>query len=115
MVVVAVLVAHISGLDGLYWDIPNYDVFMHILGGLGIGFFVYALVRSFDQKWLSKTINLVLLVICAGLVWELFEIYYNIAGHPLWTKLYYIDTIKDFVNDTIGGAIAVWLCKRFDR
>lgn len=113
MVVLAiVLAAHIFGLDGLYYRIDSYDIFMHILGGVGIGLFAAALLRSYRSGMYFSKKNVVYMVVIVGIVWELFEIYYQITGHPLWTELYYIDTVKDLIDDTIGGTFIAWVLGR---
>ncbi|MBP6858368.1 MAG: hypothetical protein KBC33_00885 [Candidatus Pacebacteria bacterium] len=112
IVLALVLGAHISGLDGYYYTIDGYDVFMHIAGGVGIGLFVAALLRSYRQGALFSRRNVILGVIVIGIVWELFEIVYKLTGHPLWTKLYYIDTVKDMVDDVLGGAVVAWILGR---
>jgi hypothetical protein len=106
-----VLVAHILGVHGLYTYIYPYDVFMHLFGGFGIGLFVYALASSFGP---SRAIRwfIVASVIMAGIAWEIFEVQYGVTGHPFGSTLYYIDTAKDLVNDTIGGIIAALICVR---
>jgi hypothetical protein len=107
-----VLMAHISGLGGLYYQIDSYDIFMHILGGVGIGLFAVALLRSYRSGMFFSRRNVVLSVIMVGVVWEVFEMYFNLTGHPLWTKLYYIDTVKDLVDDTVGGVFVAWILNR---
>ncbi len=108
IILIAVLVAHIAGLDGPYYTIKSYDIFMHLLGGVGIGLFAAAMLQSYQDGILLNRRNLVAAVIAVGIVWELFEIYYNLTGHPLWSKLYYIDTVKDLIMDIIGGSIVAY-------
>ena len=108
LVLVATLVAHVLGINGLYWDIPPYDIFMHILGGIGIGLFVLAFLRSNFSRFADKKVVIVLGVLGVGIIWELFEMYFNIAGAPVGTKAYYIDTTKDLFDDMVGGAIVAW-------
>lgn len=112
IVLALVLGAHIIGLDGYYYTIDSYDIFMHIAGGAGIGLFVAALLRSYRQGALFSRRNIILGVIAVGIVWELFEIYYELTGHPLWTKLYYIDTVKDMIDDVLGGVVVAWILGR---
>ena len=109
IVLALVLAAHIIGLDGYYYTIDSYDIFMHIAGGAGIGLFVAALLRSYRYGAFFSRRNIILGVIVVGIVWELFEIFYELTGHPLWTKLYYIDTIKDMIDDVLGGAIVAYI------
>ena len=107
-----VLVAHISGLDGLYYQVESYDIFMHILGGVGIALFGVGLLRSYRAGRYFSRKNILLFVLAIGVVWELFEVYYQLTGHPLWSTLYYIDTAKDMVDDMLGGGIVAWIMGR---
>ncbi len=115
VVLVVVLIAHLLGIGGLYFQYPFYDIFMHILGGIGIGLFITAFVKSNFSTYVSALHirrNIVIGVLLVGIVWELFEMYYNIAGAPIGTKAYYIDTVKDLIDDMIGGAIVAWVVFR---
>ncbi len=103
------LVAHMAGINGFYYTIFQYDIYMHILGGITIGLFLYALISSFKLDLLNKRRNIIFGVFIIGIIWELFEAYYNIAGAPIGTKAYYIDTIKDLINDIIGGTVIAFL------
>jgi xanthine/uracil permease len=109
---IVTLVAHLVGLDSLYYKIPQYDIFMHILGGVGIGFFVYGLMQTFHIRLHNKFTTVVLGTLALAFVWELIEIYYNIAGYPLWTKPYYIDTVKDLIDGCIGGTVAFLFARK---
>ena len=105
----AVLVGHILGISGLYMAWGPYDILMHIAGGFGIGLFACAFLRRNWHGIIQKRGLVVLGALVFGIVWELFEIRYNIAGYKLWTEPYYIDTAKDLVDDIIGGIIAARL------
>ena len=109
----------LGGIYDLYIRFPGYDIPMHILGGVGIGFSIVAVLRTLlrsnglasklgknisSKKFYSLTIFFVFL---GGFLWELFEAYYNIAGAPVGSKAYYIDTVKDLMDDTIGGIIVI--------
>jgi len=107
VVLTVVLFAHMSGIEGLYYTVDRYDVLMHLMGGVGIGLFVTGLLQSYRAGDFLKYRNVITGVILIGFVWEFFEIYYQLTGHPLWTKLYYIDTVKDLIMDTIGGGFVV--------
>jgi hypothetical protein len=114
-VLLLTLAAHMVGINGFYWTIPAYDVFMHILGGIGIGLFLTAFMKSnfsSEESIFVKRRKVLVGVLLVGVVWELFEMYFNIAGAPLGTKAYFIDTGKDLLDDLIGGAVAVWICYR---
>ena len=113
--VIALLItlgAHILGMHGLYMQYPWYDIFMHILGGVGIGLFLTAFVKSNLPNLKHRRTKVITGVFIAGLIWELIEVHYDIAGEPLWTKAYYLDTLKDLIDDTIGGALVAWLSFR---
>jgi hypothetical protein len=111
--VAGTLVAHLAGIDGLYFSIPLYDVFMHILGGVGIGLLVGAIIKSDFDAIASKGSKIVLGVLVIGIVWELFEIIFNVAGYPLWSKAYFLDTVKDLFDDCLGGLIAFWVVRLY--
>jgi len=107
--VVCLLIAHVVGSTlNLYVRTNFYDIPMHILGGFGLGLFFTALILSTQKKNIRARAVVILCVFIAGVIWELFEAYYNIAGYPVGTKLYWIDTVKDVVDDIIGGSIAAW-------
>lgn len=108
IILAIVLVAHIFGLTGPYVTIFGYDIMMHVLGGIGIGLFVAAIIKMHGQNIINKRRLIIISVIVVGMVWELFEIYYKLTGYPLWTKLYYIDTVKDLIDDTIGALIVAY-------
>jgi len=108
---VVVLCAHVAGNNGFYGSIPQYDIGMHILGGITIALFVAALLSSFAPQLIRRKRTIVLIVLCIGIVWELFEAYYDIAGYHLWTNAYYLDTAKDLLDDVIGAGLVAWLWK----
>lgn len=100
------MVGNIAGIIyHLYGNVESYDIFMHLFGGLGIGLFVAAVLELHAPRRLRTRSMIVLIVLVAGIAWELFEAYYNIAGAPLGTTAYWIDTVKDLIDDTLGGFI----------
>ncbi len=107
-----VLITHIVGVNGMYAACPSYNIFMHILGGIGVGLAVCAAVKLHGGNIAHKGRVIIIGVLVMGMIWESFEIYYNIASAPLWTMPYYIDTAKDLFNDIIGGGIIVFLCQK---
>ena len=114
LTLIVVLIGHMLGnYDGLYVTVPLYDVAMHIGGGLGIGlFFCAVMVNRWPNRPHKKWLIIVGVVFVTGIFWELFEIYYDIAGYQLWTVPYYLDTLKDLVDDIIGGSLAAWIYLR---
>lgn len=97
-----------------HWYVRFYgtDVLMHILGGAGLACAIYWKLATFFPKYRPTFFTLVLLTIGAGLAWEVLEAFYNIAGAAVGTKAYYVDTIKDLCNDTIGALIAIYFIKK---
>jgi hypothetical protein len=59
--------------------------------------------KNMSNKALFR--NIILGTMFFGLLWELFEIVEDVSGFPLWSNPYIIDTLKDLINDFIGGAI----------
>lgn len=114
VVLVIVLVGQKYGIDtGLYVKMPEYDIPMHILGGLGIGLFACAIAKSGIIRRFAIKRKVLLAVFVVGLLWEALEAYFGIMGFTLWSKPYMLDTTADLINDMIGGAIAVWIaCRR---
>jgi len=109
LVLALTLAGHIIGMKFLYAAFPIYDIPMHIIGGIGIALFVSALINSKVIKVKNKKRAIIIIVFMVGIVWELFEIRYDIAGYPLWTKAYYLDTLKDLLDDVIGASLVAWL------
>ena len=98
----------------LYVKISWYDVFMHIWGGIGIALFIYWFIITYFKKNRGEIspmtsdyfLTVVIVTLIIGIVWEGMETYYDIAGAPVGTVDYYIDTLKDLFNDTLGSVIA---------
>lgn len=106
----AVLIGEIVGIqENLFMTIPSYDILMHIAGGLGIGLALSAGIKHHSIFIGKEKLIVIVGVFIAGILWELFEIIYNISGHPFGTTLYFIDTVKDLFDDVIGGILALWL------
>jgi hypothetical protein len=109
----AVFLLFVGNQAGIHWHlydaIWSYDIFMHILGGLGIGLSIAAFLEMHTPGIADKRRIVMYGVILAGVLWELFEAHYNIAGAPVGTKAYYIDTAKDLIDDALGGFIAAFL------
>lgn len=91
---------HMYAMDNhLYIKIMYLDVFMHLLGGVCLAlstFFVF-----------KKAKYIIPATIILGIIWEIFEVYFNLTGHTFGSVEYNIDTIKDIIMDTIGATF-VW-------
>jgi hypothetical protein len=90
---------------------------MHILGGIGIALSLFWFFKTLNKGVADKDIytKVVIFTVVAGLIWEGIETYYNIAGAPVGTIAYYVDTIKDLIDDTLGSFIALFLLKIFKK
>ncbi len=90
-----------------YYSISYFDMPMHFLGGLWVGFFFIYVLSTKTQPSFLKIILWVLLI---GLAWELFEfvVKNNIGGAPFDT----LDTLSDLFLDVVGGLIAFFLCRK---
>jgi len=111
VILISVLISQSYGLEGWNMRLWGFDVLMHIVGGIGLGVFVSALL---DSGGIHKSRRLFILgaVLAFGLVWELFEASYAIAKYPLWTDLYFYDTSKDLLNGLIGASLSIWAIER---
>lgn len=96
----ALYLLHLFGISNhLYLNIWYYDLIAHFLGGICLALSALYILKS------PKHIIWITFVL--GIVWELYEIYFNLTGHPFGSYEYNIDTIKDLILDTLG-ALSVW-------
>lgn len=108
LVVLAVVLAGLSlGPDATYIGMKYFDSVLHLLAGVGLGFFFDALTLSIGSRRWHTRWGIVLIVFGGGIAWEIFEAYFNITGFKLWTTMYYLDTAKDLLLDTVGAWVAV--------
>lgn len=112
IVLVILLVAHLLGIDGWYYRFESYDTLMHFIGGVGMAFFVSAMIRSHSGSASVTYKNVFIGVLIAAIGWELFEMYYEITGDPLWSTAYYFDTVKDIIMAILGGFVVTYLLNR---
>ncbi len=108
---VLVLGVHGMGLFSvdLYGIIPNFDVYMHLAGGIAIGyFFAVGLTTEHAETVLGTLTRLgrsamvILLVGMAAIVWELTEWACDVAfgTHYLGHQF---DTLGDIIMGLVGG------------
>ena len=97
---------------------PLFDVPMHFLGG----FFV-ALVALLLDLWrqkisflrsLSPVFSAIILVLIVGILWECYELLFNITFFSDGI-VYVFDTTKDLLMDIIGGLFGAWYALRIQR
>lgn len=109
VVLAAVLAGQVVGLHSRLITNPVFHITMHIAGGIGIALFAAALIST--RAWHPENSRraVIIAALSAGILWEIIEAYFNITGFTLWTHTYYLDTLKDLINDLIGGTLVAWL------
>lgn len=101
------LTLHLYGMQNhLYLSYWYYDLITHFIGGAGIALSVLYIVKN------PK--NIISITIIAGMLWEVFEVYYNITGWPTTSPQYRIDTSIDLIMDTLG-AVVVWIWIKYKK
>lgn len=94
----------------LYWVFPWFDILMHFLGGLFLGFFTYGWFGG-RFSWFRNLspaaifVFVAVFVLILGAVWEGFEFYMDLK---LGTSLQpsFRDTMADFCFDAAGALVA---------
>jgi hypothetical protein len=108
-VLIAAVVAYLYflGLEySLFWFYWWYDIPMHLLGGLVVGFWGSALAaRRAVLPYQALTLVL-LAALVIGITWEIFE---HVSGLTQGKPGYWEDTFKDLLNDCVGAGLAVLL------
>ena len=109
-----ILFLHLAGLVfRWYWHIPNYDTFIHFLGG----FWVAMITTWLLDRWINKSHARILLIIgitmAVGLSWEGYEFLadtFILKRHFIQDSL--LDTTIDLIADFFGGLAYVALSIR---
>lgn len=71
------------------------------------GFFTFVFLRI--TRLPESTKNVLIGVMIVGVGWEVLELLYKV--NALSTR-YWIDTVKDLIDDTIGGFISIYIWKK---
>jgi cellobiose-specific phosphotransferase system component IIC len=109
------LAMHYAGVHwSLYTIITWYDDPLHFISGLGIGLAFYWVFNEFNifgglhgrHVW-----AIVGFVLAAATAWECFEAFYNLAGYPVGSVAYFVDTAKDIINGIVGSIAALVVIK----
>lgn len=107
LVLSLVLYLHLNGMyEHWYVNYDFFDLLVHFLGGVGITLSAFYILKN--------TKYVILITIIAGILWEIFEVYFDITGWPLHTWAYKLDTLKDLLVDTLG-AISVWITIKYKK
>jgi hypothetical protein len=113
LLIIVIAVLHFLAIKELYyWSIWWYDIMMHFLGGLWVAFFVL-----WFNSWIPLPISpntllrVVVAVIFVGILWEVYELVFGMTF--VSDDGYFIDTIQDFIMDTLGGIVGWFITRRF--
>ena len=105
-----ILILHLLALKlFLYWTIDWFDILMHLLGGLLIGFIMISFMKRIHTETviINKrllTTAVILGVLVVGLAWELWELFVGLSD-VIEDKL---DVTIDLVMDLMGAIMAVF-------
>jgi hypothetical protein len=102
----------IAMMNHWYVRFTGFDIFMHIFGGVVLALAIHWIICTFLPRWNSTFWKIIVLTFIAGVLWELFEAANDIANAPIGSGLYFLDTAKDLVNDTLGAIIAAFFLKK---
>ena len=105
--VVVALVAFLDiylGIDkGYFWTIWWWDILEHMLGGVALGLAgAWAMLGMGKRPTLAVCLGAAFVV---GIMWEIFEYVVFGTGAGIFMS-YPLDTLKDVLDDCIGGFTA---------
>ena len=108
------LALHLSAMKFyLYWVFDWFDIVMHGLGGLVVGFFMAAVlvkVKPVLKEHLGLLVFLILAgTIFIGFLWESLELVLDLYMKTTIHQPSVSDTILDLVMDGVGGLVAAFL------
>ncbi len=82
-----------------YYSISWFDMLMHFLGGVWLGFFFLYVFFSKDS-FFKRFLVIILCALLVGVLWEVFEFYLNTIS----TEFFNIsDTLSDLCFDLAGS------------
>lgn len=105
VVSIIILVLHLLALKNfLYWAYGGFDVLVHALAGVMIGFVSVWVLSLHKSIFLIKTRKIFLIIFTTTLVvsvlWEIFEFVFKLT---FVSSNYTQDTILDIVMTVVGG------------
>lgn len=87
----------------LYWKFAWFDIPMHFIGGIvvALGIFTLRDLRLLiPERWIAPS-SVVLMVIVAAMVWEVYELLIGISIEDN----YVVDTLTDLGMGILGGLV----------
>jgi hypothetical protein len=112
LVVVSVL-NYLGGQFYWYWIHKWFDIPVHMLGGVWIGFTTLWLLAKFMNLKVMKVFRMkalgivIFAIFFVGISWEIFELLGGITN--MADSAYWPDTVGDIINDFIGGMLAYFV------
>jgi hypothetical protein len=121
---IIIAVNYYAGIYNVYWLFSWFDIPMHIAGGFMVGLFAQTgidhVTSSAGVVWseyFARIVNyfgihkrrvfyVLLSVVIVGVVWEGLEFYLGLTDGL--GPLSRFDTIKDLIDDIIGGVLSIW-------
>ena len=102
-------ILHVLGDKYYFYTIVSwYDDPLHFVSGLGLGFSFYWIFSVFWRGLHGWNLwMIVVLTLIAATTWECFEAYFDLAGYPIGSAAYCVDTIKDIMNGVAGSVAAL--------
>ncbi|MDR3558393.1 MAG: hypothetical protein P4L61_02575 [Candidatus Pacebacteria bacterium] len=108
LLTIALLLHTLGDMFYIYTIVTWYDDPLHFISGLGLGFSFYWLLTMFWKGSKGKDIwAIVALVLVAATAWECFEAFFDMAGYPVGSVAYCVDTAKDIINGVLGSVAAL--------
>ena len=111
------LILHTLASDySWYWVYPWFDMVMHLLGGLSLGFLFVFMYSAFKPDLLNKTTSdkvwYIVIPVCAIVIaWEIFEYAYDVHN----ATQYVIDTGIDLLLGVGGSILGLMISQSFIR
>lgn len=102
----------------LFFFVPWIDIPMHFLGGVVIGLLAYFIFIAYSSRHENSVqvrhavTNVLLAVFLMGILWEVYEVIFNLTEE----FNYWQDTLIDLLMDMSGGlAVAIWVVHRNEK
>lgn len=91
-----------------YWYslVWYFDMMMHFLGGLWLGwFFIYVFLPEEVVLSCRTIIKVLMMALLVGILWEFFEYFMNVISN---THFDIGDTVSDVILDLAGAAVSIF-------
>lgn len=105
---------HLMGMaNHLYVTYWFYDIILHFLAGIAVGISTICIAELCGIEFIKNRLWITLIIVLvAGISWELFELYFDISGYGYGTHAYNVDTVKDLIMDMLGGFLIYFIFRK---